>query len=130
MYVIDSDWTIDFVTDTRRARTLLASLQPPDLAISEMTYAEVYEGIYYGRDRIEAERRFEQFLRAIVVLPLNRDVMRRFAIIRGELRLQGRLISDTDLLIAATAIEAGRTLVTRILRDFQRVPGLVIHQTP
>lgn len=130
MYLIDSDWTIDFITSTRRARALLASLYPRDFAISEMTYAEVYEGIYYGRDRAVAEALFEQFLRGVALLPLDRNVMRRFAIIRGDLRRRGMLISDTDLLIASTAIESGRTLVTRNLRDFQRVPGLVIHPVP
>lgn len=129
MYLIDSDWTIDYIGRTRRARELLDTLDPHDIAISQMTQGEVYEGIYYGRDRDRMEPIFDRFLETVALLPLDSAVMRRFAILRGGLRREGRLISDTDLLIAATAIESGRTLVTRNLRDFARVPGLTLHQT-
>jgi len=61
------------------------------------------------------------------VLPLTRTIMKRFARIRGQLRHQGRTVQDPDLLIAATALTHGMTLVTRNLRHFQRVPDLVIH---
>jgi predicted nucleic acid-binding protein len=33
-----------------------------------------------------------------------------------------------DLLIAATAVHHGLTLVTRNLRHFQRIPNLQLHQ--
>jgi predicted nucleic acid-binding protein len=39
-----------------------------------------------------------------MVLPLTEESMKRFATLRGELRAQGLLIGDLDLLIAATAI--------------------------
>ncbi len=50
--------------------------------------------------------------------------MRRFARLRGELRRQGQLIGDPDILIAATALDHSLTLVTRNLKDFQRISNL------
>ncbi|GAA5512651.1 ribonuclease VapC2 [Deinococcus carri] len=40
------------------------------------------------------------------------------------LRSSGTLIEDADLLIAATAIRHGATLITRNTRHFQRIPSL------
>ncbi len=49
------------------------------------------------------------------------------AIIRYEwLRKLARNVGKNDLRIAAIALENNATIVTRNLRDFQRVPGLMI----
>lgn len=53
--------------------------------------------------------------------------MQRFARLRGDLRRKGQLIGDPDILIAATALHHDLMLVTRNLRDFQRVPGLTLY---
>ena len=54
--------------------------------------------------------------------------MRRFAAVRGQLRRDGNLIGDMDLLIASTALVNNLTLVTRNRRHFDRVPGLELYQ--
>jgi predicted nucleic acid-binding protein len=61
-------------------------------------------------------------------MPLNDPVMERFARLRSDLRSQGQLIPDFDILIAATALEYNLTLVTRNLRHFQRIPSLAIYE--
>jgi tRNA(fMet)-specific endonuclease VapC len=54
------------------------------------------------------------------VLPLTVPALARItALGRGRLNVGGN-----DLKIAAVALEAGGTVVTRNLRDFRRVPGL------
>src|SRR6266508_2375680 len=123
-YLVDSDWVADYLKGRADAVQLLTLLSADGIAISAVTFGEIYEGIYYGRDAKAHERGFRQFLRVASVLPLNRSVMRRFALVRGELRSRGLLIGDMDLLIAATALVHGHTLVTRNLRHFERVPDL------
>ncbi len=54
--------------------------------------------------------------------------MKRFARIRGQLRATGQIIGDTDILIAATAIHHGLTLVTRNRRHYDRVPSLSVYE--
>lgn len=61
------------------------------------------------------------------VIPVDRSVADRFAMVRAELRASGMLIPDMDLLIAATALTHDLTLVTGNMRHFDRVPGLRIH---
>lgn len=123
-YLIDSDWVADWLVGRPEATRLLTELSADGIAISLVTYGEIYEGIYYGRDPKRAEQVFRQFLRDVPVLPLHRPILQRFARIRGDLRRRGQIIGDPDILIAATAIHYGRTLVTRNRRDFQRIEGL------
>ncbi len=126
-HLVDTDAVADWLNNRPEAVSLLPALEPEGLAISLITYGEVYDGIYYGRDPRAAEQAFLRFLRGVTVLPLTRTIMKHFARIRGQLRRQGLTVQDPDLLIAATALTHGMTLVTRNLRHFQRVPNLVIY---
>jgi tRNA(fMet)-specific endonuclease VapC len=96
-YLIDSDWVADWLQGRPDAVELLTTLSGAGLAISLVSYGEIYEGIYFGRDVRRSERVFRRFLRAVEVLPLSRPIMRRLARIRGELRQRGQLIGDPDL---------------------------------
>jgi tRNA(fMet)-specific endonuclease VapC len=126
-YLVDTDWVVDWLSGQQRAIDLLAQLSVEGLAISALTYAEIYEGVYYGRDPRAAEAVFKRFLQDVPVLMINRSVLKRYAMLRGDLRRRGLLIGDPDSLIAATALFHNLSLVTRNLAHFQRVPGLAIY---
>lgn len=72
------------------------------------------------------EAAFALLCQASLILPLTDQVVDRAATLYGDLHRQGTLLPDADLLIAATALDAQRTLVTNNLAHFQRVPNLVI----
>ncbi len=128
-YLIDSDWVIDYLKGKPAAVRLLQALATTDtIAISIITYGEVYEGIYYGLSCDADERTFHQFLRGVAILSLNRTIMRRFATIRGDLRNRGQIIGDPDILIAATALYHSLSLVTQNTAHFQRIPQLQLHR--
>ena len=120
-YLVDSDYVADYLKGKREAVALLSRLAPEGFAISLITFGEIYEGIYYGRDAVTHERGFRHFLRIADVLPLNKSILRRFARIRGDLRRRGQLIGDPDILIAVTAIHHERTLLSRNLHHFRRI---------
>ena len=123
-YLVDSDWVVDYLAGKQQAVSLLTSVWQDGIAISLITFGEIYEGIYYGRDPQRSEAVFRQFLRSVDVLPLNRSILQRFARIRGDLRQRGQLIGDPDILIAATAFYYNLTLLTRNKNHYQRVPLL------
>jgi predicted nucleic acid-binding protein len=127
-YLIDSDWVIDYLRGVQTAVAFLHAHARDNLAISLMTYGEVYEGIYYGPSRRVSEEGFRRLLAGVAVLPLNRQIMRRFALIRGNLRNRGELIGDPDIMIAATGLHHNLTLVTRNVRHFERIAGLPLYQ--
>ena len=126
-YLIDTHWVASWLNGRQEAVTLLSALEPDGLAISQATYGEIFGGIFFGRDPKATEAVFRRFLRRVTVLPVNRAIWRHFAQLRGQLRRQGQLIGDMGVLVAATALHHGLTLVTSNRRHFGRIPGLVLH---
>lgn len=126
-YLVDTDWVAEYLKGKPAVVETLQALASDGLAVSLITYGEIYEGVYYGHDRQRHEQGLHDFLAIAPVLPLTRPIMQRFAILRGSLRREGQLIGDADLLIAATALHHDLTLLTRNTRHFQRVPDLKLH---
>lgn len=75
-------------------------------------------------------QRVEQLLQALTVLPLEPPADEHYADIRATLERNGTPIGSHDLFIAAHARSLGMRLVTRNLREFQRVPGLAVEDWP
>ena len=57
-YLIDTDWIADYLKGDRGAVDLFNSLAEDHLAISLITFGEIYEGIYYGDDPAANEAGF------------------------------------------------------------------------
>lgn len=66
----------------------------------------------------------EELLAGLTVLPLTSEVARVYGRVRAELDRAGTPIGPLDLMIAAHALAARRTLVTNNTSEFKRVPGL------
>ena len=126
-HLVDTDWVADYLKARPDAVQVLRGLISTGVAISLITYGEIYEGISFGRDPKLEEAGFRRFLRFADVVPLNRGIMRQFATLRGTLRIQGLMIGDMDILIAATARYHNMTLLTRNVRHFQRNSGLSLY---
>jgi tRNA(fMet)-specific endonuclease VapC len=123
-YLINTDRTIDFIKGRDDAIRLLTTLATEPLSISLITYGEIYDGIYRSMNPVKQESVFLRLLGWIEVLGFDEAIMKRFARIRGDLRVIGQSVGDADILIAATAIHHDQTLVTRNQKHFQRIPGL------
>jgi tRNA(fMet)-specific endonuclease VapC len=128
-YLLDTDWIVDVLNGQDRAIQMVLELAPSGLAISIITYGELYEGAAFAHDPAPALAGLRSFLKGKAILPLTQAVMERFAHIRGSLpRSIRQQIGDLDILIAATCLEHNLTLLTRNLKDFQQIPNLKLFQ--
>ncbi len=59
-------------------------------------------------------------------LPFDDAAAERYGEIRARLHRAGRLIGANDLLIAATALANGLTLITHNTDEFKRIEGLPV----
>jgi tRNA(fMet)-specific endonuclease VapC len=95
---------------------------PTDVGVSAVVMHELYYGAFKSerRDRNLAlvdALRFE-------VLPLDTEDARHAGEVRAMLAARGTPIGAYDILIAGQALARGLTLVTRNLREFERIPEL------
>lgn len=70
--------------------------------------------------------RLELIFERLAVLPLETPVEHHYAEIRSALERAGTPIGPNDLFIAAHARALGAIVVTDNVREFSRVPGLIV----
>lgn len=106
-----------------RARMYLADHR--QFTISLVTRFEVLRGLK-AKGAIAQLATFDAFCANNEVLAITDQIVVRAAEIYGDLHRRGQLISDADILIAATALESGLVLATNNLADFGRIPMLQV----
>ncbi len=126
-YLLDTDWVIDHLHSVARVVQRLEELAPEGLALSVISLAELYEGIFNSTDPAGNEQALQDFLSGVVeVVPVDEETCRIFGRERGRLRSEGRMIADFDLLIGATALRHNLTLLSNNRRHFEQLQGLEI----
>jgi tRNA(fMet)-specific endonuclease VapC len=125
-YLIDTDWVIDHLNGAQEVIRKLEEIAPQGLALSIISLAELYEGIYFSSDSAEDEKSLQKFLEGVTILEINEEICKAFARERGRLRKNGGLIGDFDLLIASTCLHYNLTLLTGNIKHFERVESLRI----
>lgn len=77
---------------------------------------------------IQAAKGQPDFLSPFRFLDLNDGIARHFGELRALLRRRGEMISEFDVVVAATALHHDLTVLTFNVRHFQRIPDLKLYQ--
>ena len=96
------------------------------LHVSVITVGELYT---WGLRAAASPKRLPallDLLNDVTVHEVTVDVGRKFGELRASLLDAGQGTPDMDLLIAATALVQGFTLVTHNVQDFANLPGLSV----
>jgi tRNA(fMet)-specific endonuclease VapC len=127
VYLIDSSTCIS-VLRKRLPRALERLREGPieRLAISSISAAELYHGAARSGNPESEIRKIQNLLTLIRPVEFGSDAAISYGYVRSVLERQGRLIGLFDMLIAAHALAVGATVVTHNVREFRRVPGLVV----
>jgi len=82
----------------------LRSFHGKGVALSAISLAELFTGVYYSADPVGARGGLDDFLSFVTVLGINEEICRTSGEQNARLRKEGRIIEDFDLLIAAITI--------------------------
>lgn len=109
-----------------RDRYLDARARGVEFVISTLVYQELLVGAYLS-ERVQAQlERLAVFLAGFTIFPFTNEDSARTAEVRAEQRLAGQPIGGLDTLIGGQALARGWCIATANLKDFNRIPGLVV----
>jgi predicted nucleic acid-binding protein len=111
---------IDALRDDPRATSVVEQAIREGAASSEVTRYEVLAGMRMPEEEEATETLFAQ----LEWLEVSETVARVAAALAAEFRGRSSGIEDADYLIAATAVVAGRPLLTTNVRHFPMFPDL------
>lgn len=118
---------MDLLRGGRRAEPALSRLEElgsEELAVSIHVICELSAGAQLSDDP-EAERaRMLSLVEPLALAVPDEDFPRVYGELLAVLRQRGEPIATMDLLIATAAVRDGAPLVTRNVKDFERVPSL------
>lgn len=134
-------WLLDtnVLSELRRPRpdarvVAFVTGQPLDvLHVSVVTFAEIRFGIELVKDvsrRMELNEWLEHKLRPMFedrVLEISEDVMLKWRLLVEDGRKSGHTFSQPDLIIAATALQHGLTIVSRDVSEYEMANAPVLN---
>jgi len=101
--------------------------QPLDLLyVSAVTFAEIRFGIERFDDATRRAELYDWLTHKVRpmfeqrVIPVSEDIMFKWRLLVEDGRKAGHMFSQPDLIIAATALHHGLTVVSRDTRDYER----------
>lgn len=126
MFVLDTNTLIYFFKGEGRVAEHLWSTPPHEIAVPAVVLYELHAGIAKSTHPQKRLMQLRQFLGCTRVLPFGQGEAECAARVRADLELRGEGIGPMDTLIAGTALAHQGTLITRNLREFERIVNLPV----
>ena len=100
-----------------------------EAALSAVGLTELIHGLYRAKTpavRVRRESFLNELLADLTVYPYTKATTMLAGRLDGEQQSKGVVIPFGDLLIGATALSLGYSVLTVNLRDFRHIPGLSV----
>ena len=124
-YLLDTNICIHYFKCQFELKNKIEQIGFRNFAISEITLAELIYGAEKSQRKSQNIRVVENFKEKITIIPIF-DSIRIYGKEKARLKLKGTIISDLDLFIGATAIVNNMILVTRNVKEFERMENIKI----
>lgn len=122
MYTFDTNAIIYFIQGELETVAVLTRIVESNLPLYVSTITEI-ELFGYSAITVEETEKIEAILKTTTIISVDS----RLARIAGTIRSLYRL-GVADSTIAATALVTGSTLLTRNIKDFKKVPNLLLQK--
>ena len=124
MVLLDTNILIYFFKGQGNVGKRMMATSPQLIAISCVTLFELETGLLKSVSSAARRAQLNALIASVKILNVDHAVALAAAKVRDALEIKGQPIWPLDTLIAATALVAKATLITRNVREFERVPGL------
>jgi len=125
-YLLDTNIISDLMKKPQgKVAKRIAQVGEEAICTSIIVAAELEFGVQ-KKGSVKLQERLSVILSAIDVLALEKPAEQKYGQVRHALEKQGTPIGGNDLLIAAHALSLGLCVVTRNVREFERVDGLEV----
>ena len=127
MWVLDSNTISYYFRGDPQVVPRLQAVPPAQIGVPAIVEYELRYGLLRLAPEATTPRlaALATLLQPMQKLPFDSECAAHAARIRAELEAAGTPIGPHDTLIATTALRHQATLVTRNVREFSRVPGLL-----
>ena len=123
-YILDTNTLIYFFKGMGQVATRLLQTPPKEIGVPTIVVYELEVGLAKSNAPAKRRKQLDELLATVQVLPFGIAEARQAAVIRAQLERLGQPIGAYDVLIAATAVAHGATLVTHNQQEFSRIAGL------
>lgn len=125
-YLLDTDTLIYWLKGNKNIeeKALTSGLQ--HLGYSIISHAELYYGAYNSAQQDKNLQAIQLISQNLALISFNAESAQLFGKIKADLKQQGNIILDADIMIAAIALSNQLILVTNNQKHFVRIPNLNI----
>ncbi len=125
-YLLDTNIVIYVIKRRPLAVLEVFNRQQGRMAVSAITVAELIHGAEKSQFPARNLAVVEDFFSRLTILPYTAEAAYHYGNMRAVLEKEGQPIGVNDLHIAGHARSLGLTLVSNNLREFSRIPGLLL----
>ncbi len=125
IYLLDTNICIHFFRGKFNTIEKLQEVRLENCAISEITLAELVFGAEYSDNPAKNHNIIDEFVKQITIIPIYNSIY-LYGKEKARLRKAGNIISDFDLMIGCTSVEANLIMITENIDEFKRISNIQI----
>lgn len=119
-YLLDTNIVIAFYGEDPN---VLKKIANPKIYVPSVVIGELWYGAEKSKNKASNQSRILDLIKEVTVLPVTVDTSKHYAVVKNQLREQGKPVPENDIWIAAIAIEYDITLITRD-KHFNNISGI------
>ena len=125
-YLLETSFLVSLLWGDRTAASAARRLERQGVAMACVSLAELYFGAFMSADAARSRAAVDRLSRCVTLLPLDADTCHVVGAEAARLAAAEVALPTTELIIAATCLRHGLTLVTSDARQYEQVTGLKV----
>ncbi len=128
--IADTTFVIDLMQELPAAVSALNKLESHNeaLIITTPTLFELFVGVALSKKSTQERQKIVNTLKGQLIVDLNGESAERAGLAHGSLITKGNKIGALDSMIAGIALSRQEKVMTRNVKDFERIEGIQIEK--